>query len=303
MNKEVSAKPGGVAIPSSSRPEEIREQEKAAKPVMTVITPHDGGASCSILHMFKYRGLIWSMIWRNLRQQFDELALGFLWATARPLSMAFVFSFIKNKTGANMQVELPYILYFYSGIILWFAFVEASRGAAMSMNKEAGLLKKIYFPRTIPPLVGTLLSLYNLAISAIPLIGFMIWYQVAPDLDVIFLPFVLFAFLLLAYSVGITFAALGSLSKDFERLFSIILYVGLFVSPVIYSPEIISDRAQLIFNLNPMSGILLSFRACLFAGYPFPWAQFAYSVGFALVMYFVGTSMFKKALTYFLDRM
>ncbi|MDD3313314.1 ABC transporter permease [Pseudodesulfovibrio sp.] len=276
---------------------------KGAKPVVTVITPHDGGANCSIRQMFKYRGLIRSMIWRNLRQQFDELALGFFWATARPLAMAFVFSFIKSRTGANMKVDLPYMLYFYSGIILWFAFVEASRGAAMSMVKEAGLLKKIYFPRTIPPLVATLLSLYNLSISAIPLVGFMIWYGVPPGLNLVFLPLVLCVFLLLAYGVGIMFAALGSLSKDFERLFSIILYVGLFVSPVIYSPEIISNRAQLIFNLNPMSGILLSFRACLFQGYPFPWEQFGYSAGFAVVMYFLGTSMFKKALTYFLDRM
>jgi len=271
--------------------------------VRTIIRPYDEKSESRLGEVYKYRGMIGGMIWRNLRQQFDELALGFFWATARPLAMALVFSFIKQKTGANMQVALPYMLYFYSGIILWFAFVEASRGAAVSMVKESGLLKKVYFPRTLPPLVATIMSLYNLAISTVPLVGFMIWYGVAPDFKIILLLPVLFVFLLLAYGVGLAFAALGSLSKDFEKLFSIILYVGLFVSPVIYSPEIISGRAQLIFNLNPMSGVLLGFRACLFGGYPFPWLQFGYSAGAAVVLYYVGIRMFRKTITHFIDRM
>lgn len=268
-----------------------------------VIKPYKSSLGKNLGELFNYRGMMGGMIWRNLRMQFDDLALGFLWATARPLAMLFVFSFIKQKSGANMQVSMPYDVYFYSGIILWFAFVEAARGASSSITKESGLMKKIYFPHIIPPIVSVVLCLYNLLISAVPLVV-LAWVRgVVPDWKIALIPVVLLVMLLLAYGVGIAFAALGALSKDFDKMFSIILYLGLFVSPVIYSPAIISGRAQLIFNLNPLAGILLSFRSCVYGEFPFPWELFGYSAGFALISAVVGTFMFRRAEEFLVDKM
>jgi lipopolysaccharide transport system permease protein len=253
--------------------------------------------------LFRYRQLLFEIVWRELRVQYNDLYLGFFWAVARPLAMLLVFTGIKNLSRANLYVSIPYALYFYSGIILWFYFVEATKASEKSVMRDAGMMKEIYYPRIISPVDRIISPLLTLALSMIPLVIMMVWAKIPPGWNLALLPLVLIQCMALCFGVGTFFSSLLLTRRDYERTLDLILYLGLFVSPVIYSPDMIPARGQLFYFLNPMAGTLLAFRSCLFHDFPFPFEQFAYSCIFSISCLIFGTKMFRRAEVFFADKL
>jgi lipopolysaccharide transport system permease protein len=269
-----------------------------------VIRPLSGSNRINLKEIYQFRHMLFSMVWRNIRVQFDDLSLGVFWACARPLLMVLVFTLLKRFSNANFQYPtIPYELYTYSGLIFWFYFIEAIQGASTSITRDAGLIKKIYFPRLITPMIPISSGVYSLGIGIIPLIILMIWNGVWPDFKLLLLPVVLFSCMVFTLGVGCFFAAISLKSKDYERFLNLILYVGMFVSPVIYAPSMIPNNIRLIYFMNPMAGFLLAFRSCFFAEFPFPVIHFLYSCGISFAGLIIGTWMFRKAEIHFSDKL
>ncbi len=269
-----------------------------------VIEPPSGLVHLNLRELYEFRHMLWSMIWKSIRIQFSELYLKFFWTFARPLAMLGVFIFIKNYSGANMHVSnISYSLYLYSGLIIWFYFVESTNATAKSVEKDAALMKKIYFPRLISPLVPLVSNLYSFGISAIPLVVMIIWQGTYPGWKLLLLPLVILQCMILILGTGTMFASFSLFSKDAERFLKLVLYLGLFVSPVIYSPDKIHAKSQLVYFLNPMAGTLLAFRSCLFNDFPFPFWQWMYSLAFSLVFIIAGIRMYRRADMHFADKL
>ncbi len=268
-----------------------------------VIHPPSGPVHIDFRELYEYRHMLWSMIKKSVRVQFSELYLNIIWAFARPLLMLIVFIFIKNYSGADMHVAISFPLYLYSGLIFWLYFIEATNATAKSVERDAELMKKIYFPRLITPIVPLVANLYSFGVSAIPLAIMMVWQGHYPGWHVMLLPLVLLQCMFLILGVGTMFASFAILSKDAERFLKLILYVGLFLSPVIYSPDKIAAKGQFIYFLNPMAATLVAFRSCLFSGLPFPLWKWLYSVVCSLVILLAGVRMYRRAEMYFADRL
>lgn len=259
-------------------------------------------ASLSMRELVRYRALLWSMITKSVKLEFSHLNLGIVWVVARPLAMLFIFSFIKVRSGANMHVELEYSLYFYSGIILWFYFRDATMETAKSVMKDAGLMKRIYYPRLITPMVPGCAKLYSLLVSFVPLLIMMAWYGVYPGWRILLLPAVILQCTILVLGVGLIFSCLILVKSDFEKFLNLCLYLGLFVSPVLFSPDMIPQSARIIYFANPMAGTLLAFRSCLFNDFLFPFWLFIYSIFISIITVIVGIKVYRRAEIYFADK-
>jgi lipopolysaccharide transport system permease protein len=270
---------------------------------VVVIRPPAHLAPFNIKEIYHHRQLLWGIAWTKLRSRFDELILGFFWAMARPVIMTLVFTFIKRKSMGDMGVEMPYPLYFYAGAICWFYFTETAANVANSMVSSKGLMKKLYVPTLIPPIAELIASLHGLLISTIPIWIMMVYYGIFPDWRIIFLPAVILMWSLLALGTGLLFSGLGAYNKDFHRLLGILLYVGLFCSPVIYSPELVPEGARSLFMMNPAVGLLTNARACFYSISPHALGELVYSFGFILVLLAVGTWLFKRAELVHMDRL
>jgi len=142
----------------------------------------------------------------------------------------------------------------------------------------------------------------DLLVGAVPLALLMLWFGKYPGWNIVLLPVVIGQCMALAFGIGCLFATLRLQNRDWERFLSLVLYVGLFVSPVIYSPSIIPERALAIFNANPMSGTLLALRSVLFDDQPFPTETFLYSCGFTAAVLVIGIYCFARAEKIMLDR-
>lgn len=252
---------------------------------------------------YRYRHLLVALIWREIRLQFDQMYLGVIWACMRPLLYVTIFVVFRNLSNANTYVTIPYVLYVYSGLILWYYVVETSMETANCVRRDAHLITKVYYPRLLTPLVSVIARLVGLGLALAPMIVMMIWYRVVPDWRIVLLPFVILQCIALVMGIGALLAAMTLTSRDWERLLSSIFYVGLFVSPVIYAPEMIPLSAQDVYFVNPMAGTLLAFRGCFFAGYEIPWGRWLYSVAFSAAIFLLGVRAYRRAETRFADQL
>lgn len=268
-----------------------------------IIQPPSKLAHLDLWALYRYRHLMWSMVRKRVRTDLDDMYLGFFWAIARPLAMLAIFVLVRNYSGADMHVTISYPLYLYSGLILWFHFRETVMAAARSFAKDADIMKKVYYPHLISPIVAVVARFNTLGFAMIPLILLMLWHRAYPDWRIALLPLVLLQCMILVLGIGIIVACLSLTKKDLEKLLDLCLYLGLFVSPVIFAPDMIPERGRVIYFLNPMAGTLLAFRSSLFHDFPFPLWQFAYSVAMSLLLFAMSMFVFRRVEIYMADRL
>lgn len=268
-----------------------------------VIRPPKGFAHISLSELWSYRGLLLSLTQRRLKQEFDQQYLAYVWAVARPLLMVLLFSYFRHVSAARTGVDIPYALYLYSGLIIWFFFIEAVTDTATSLKTNANLIQKVYFPRILAPLSAILANFVMLSIATVPLVALMFAFGTFPGWHILLLPCLLLQLALMILGIGCIFAALGVGTADWDRFLSFALYIGLFVSPIIYSPAMLPEKAQFIYNLNPMSGTLLAFRSTLFDPFPWFWNAWYYSIAVSVVVAIAGVLIFQRAERNLADRL
>lgn len=257
------------------------------------IKPAGRLASIDLLEHWQARYMFKMLVWKKVRASFGDMYFWFLWVCARPLLYVTIFSLFKHWSQARTGVDLPYALYIYSGLILWYYFLETAIDVSTNIKANAALVTKIYLPRMITPTVPLVANLVDLGISAIPLILMMIYYGVYPGWQLFMVIPTLLVVMLTAMGTGLIIAAITLRLRDFQRVFEFSLYLGMFVSPVIFSPKMIPEAFHWVYNINPMVGALVGWREALF-GNSFPWGFWIYSCSFALVTFCVGLYLYLK---------
>jgi lipopolysaccharide transport system permease protein len=268
-----------------------------------VIRPATHAERPDFRELWASRHILAALAWRNVRNEFTDSYIGLGWVCVRPLLFVLVFTAFKRLSNANPQVGIPYALYLYSGLILWYYVIESATESAGAMNVDAHLLKKVYYPRIFTPLAPVLANLVSLAVAMAPLIVMMLWFQVAPTWRIVLLPFVLLQCVALALGVGTIVASLTLGTRDLERALGFLFYLGLFVSPVVYAPGMIPEWFRPVYALNPFVGTLEAFRATLFTDCPFPAWPWTYSALVSFSALALGFRMFRLAESEFGDQL
>ena len=253
--------------------------EKRSKTKQTiVIEPRKSIKLLDVKEYIKYRSMLKRMVRREIKTKFDDMKLNVLWNLVRPLSVTAVFSIFKHASGATTGESAPYPIFIYSGLIIWYYFTDATQESASSLRKDAGMIKKVYFPRLIIPAVPVISNLILLGIAFVPLLIMMMAYGVKISWTVLLLPLVIAQCGALSLGVGVLVASISLRNRDFEQLLSLMLYIGLFVSCVYFSPNLFQGPMPLLIKLNPMAATLQSFRACLGSTETFPLLWWLYAV-------------------------
>jgi len=271
--------------------------------VDTIIRPLDHSVKTFLVEFFRYRSVFANLLVRDLRRQYIDLRFGFVWVFSQPVLMTIIFVLFKRGSGANIETDIPYSLYLLSGFIFWFTWVDACRTTTSADRVNAALISKVFFPRLYSPLSAACSKGLAFAIGLLPIFALQAYLGVWPSWTVILLPLVVFQALLLAFAVGLIFAVLSIDNRDWDRVQGQILYLGLFVSPIIYSVESLPSAFHVVYMINPIVGTLDAFRASL-TGLPhFPWGGWAYSWGVTLVMLLIAVLLFKRAEARLLDEL
>ena len=228
-----------------------------------VIRPSQSWASLGLGDLWEYRELVYFMVWREIQGTYRQTALGISWLLIRPIIGMVVLSVV---FGGFLQVpsdDLPYPLFSLAALLPWNFFSNAARRASGSLVENMHIISKVYFPRMVIPLSGTISGLIDLGLSFIVFLGILLFYQMPLRLEMLWLPVFVLIALVFALAVGLWLATLSVKFRDVAFAMNFLLQALMYASPVIYSPNVVPERLQFFYWLNPMTGVIQGFRWAL----------------------------------------
>jgi len=269
----------------------------------TIIRPTKGVFSFDqIKELWEYRELFYIFVWKNIKVRYKQTILGIFWVLFQPLVTVTIFSIFFGKIAKIPSGDLPYPLFSYIGLIVWNFFSGSLLNASNSIVNMGGMIQKIYFPRIIIPLSAILTSAIDFVISLIPYIILMIYYHIQPSpFIIIYLPIVFLIVFLSASGLGFFAASLNVRYRDVSYLLPFFVQIGLFLTPVIYSLDIIYDYRKWFLILNPLTGIIETFRHLSVMGTRFDIWLLTSSFIISIIIFLIGLYYFNKTERTFAD--
>jgi lipopolysaccharide transport system permease protein len=272
------------------------------RPSVTVIKPIKGWMGIDFRELWRYRELVFFLIWRDVKVRYKQTLLGAAWAILKPLFSMVVFTVIFGNLAHLPTDDVPPPLFYFTGLLPWIFFQDGITKASNSLVSGRNLITKVYFPRIAIPLSSVIAGLVDFALAFLVLIGMMVFYNFSPTSAIWVLPFFLLLVMLTSLGSGLWLAALNVAYRDIGYVTPFIVQAWLYASPVVYSSTLIEgDFWQVIYGLNPMAGVVQGFRwAILGVGQP-PSASLAASIAVALVILISGVMYFRRMEKTFAD--
>lgn len=256
----------------------------------------------SLAEFWHRRSLLWHMTIRHLRGQYKQSVLGYAWALVNPLSQMLILSFVFSTILRIPSQDVPYPLFLLVGLVPWMFFSSTVASATDSVVGAASLVTKVYFPREVLPTAAMLTKLVDLGFGLLILIGLMVYFGHPPEWTALWLP-VLFSIHIL-FTLGLAFplAALNIFFHDVRFLVGVVLLMWFYMTPVIYPVELVPDRYQILFDLNPNSLFINAYRRVLLQGIDPGLDRVFLGLVIAVFTFLVGYYLFKKMEPGFADR-
>ena len=271
-----------------------------------VIAPPKRWLSVNWQELWRYRDLFLVLAWRDISVRYKQTALGVVWAIFQPFVTMIVFTFIFNRMANITSGDVtPYPVFLYVGLLFWQYYSGALTNASNSMISNTALIQKVYFPRLIVPATAAITGLIDLAISAVILVGMMIYYGVAPHLlGILILPALLGCSILSALGMGLLLASLNVKYRDVRFALPFFIQIMLYVTPVIYPVKMLDNYPLvkgLMLWLNPMSGVITNARAALLGQGVVDFGVLGISLLMSMVYFVCGLYYFRSTERYFAD--
>ena len=243
--------------------------------------------------LINYRDLFYILAYRDLRVRYAQTFLGFLWALLQPLATLLIFVLVFGMAVKVDTGNIPYPLFAVSGIAMWayFGFVLNQSGNSVIGAQE--MIKKIYFPRLVIPLSKAVVGFVDFGVSLMMLVILMIVYKFTPSINILLAPLFILLNIIAALSVGIWLSALTIRYRDFQHVIPFLVQFGMYATPVAYPARLVPEKYQLIYNLNPMAGVIQGFRWSVFGGDP-PDVYFYISMAVIILLFISSLFYFKK---------
>ena len=287
------------ASPTTSQ-KAIEEQVQVGK--WKVLKPRSGWQMIDFRQLWQFRELLGMLALRDVKVRYKQTILGASWAIIQPVTMMVVMSLFFGRF-ANMDDHVgnvPYPIFLYAALLPWTFFASAVISSTNSMVANSPMLRKIYFPRLIMPLSATGTPLVDYLMAFVVLLGLMVWYSVSVSWQLALLPILVVLTVTCALGVGLILAAVTVRYRDFRYLVPFMIQIWFFSTPVIYPNSMVPERWQWVIQLNPMSGIISAFRACIL-NTPIGWEQLGLSTLIAVTSLIVGLFYFNQAQRDFAD--
>lgn len=240
--------------------------------------------------LVRYRGLIQSLVARELKARYRGSVLGFLWSFINPLLLlaiySFVFSTIMPNRTANLQ---PYALFMLCGILPWTWFSASLTDASGSLIAGGNLIKKVLFPAEVLPIVSVLANMVHFLLPLPLVLVLLVLFHRVPDAaGLAWFPVVLLVQLVFSTGLALVLAALTVHFRDIRDILANVLMLWFFSTPIIYSymqPEV-KDYKR-FFDVNPMTHLAISYQEILFFSGPFGHWRWLVAMGVGSVAVFL----------------
>ena len=240
---------------------------------LTIVSPRVN-LTQRVTAIWRYRELLVGMTRKELRVQYKDSVLGFLWSMLNPAVTMLVYFVVFQLILKN---GIPrFAIYLMSGVLAWNFFSAAIGGATGSVVNNSNIIKKVAFPREIPALSQVGSALVQLGFQSIVLVIFMFAFRRGPAIE--YVPLLIpamVALVLFSTALGVLLAALNVRLRDMQHLLAVLLQVWFWANPIVYQYQLIANRVSnhashyksifVLYRLDPILPIILTFQRAIYA--------------------------------------
>jgi homopolymeric O-antigen transport system permease protein len=251
--------------------------------------------------LYRHRELLVLWTEREIKVRYKQSLLGIAWAILQPLALMAVSTVVFSLFVKIPSDGIPYPLFSYTALLGWTFFSTSATFAIPSLVNNMNLVTKVYFPREILPLASIGAAFVDLLVASCLLVPVLVWYQAPLSPALLWLPVILATQVLLTVGVVVPVSALNVFYRDVRFLVPLALQVWMYATPVVYPLSLVPDRFRTVYALNPMVGIVDSYRRVLLEGLA-PVPEFlAISIAASFVLAVAGFAWFKSREALFAD--
>jgi lipopolysaccharide transport system permease protein len=253
----------------------------------------------NLRQLLRYRGLIQSLVARDLKARYRGSVLGFFWSFINPLLLLLVYTFVFNvmmKGSHSPDIE-PYALFMFCGILPWTWFSVSLMESANVLISGGGLIKKVLFPAEVLPIVTVLSNMVHFFLGLPVLIVFLIYYHRSTLTigELVWFPVIVLIQLVLTTGLALILSALTVHFRDIKDILGNLLTFWFFATPIIYPMKDAPESVRKWMNLNPFAHLAISYQEILFYPGPFGHMKWLIALGVASVgVFFVGYFLFDR---------
>jgi len=269
--------------------------------VRTVI---DAGAREKLVNwqeLWRYRDLFYFLIWRDVKTRYAQSVLGIGWAIIQPLFSMVVFTIVFGNLAKVSSDGVPYAIFSYAGLVPWTYFSSALTDSTNSLVNASSMITKVYFPRLVLPIAPVFGKLIDFGIAMVILAGFMLYFQIAPTIWALFIPYLILLMILSAAGIGMWLTAMAVQYRDIRYAMSLVVTLLMYAAPVVYPASSLPQNWRAVYSINPMVGVIEGFRASLLGTTAMPWDFILIGTVSALVFFFSGLVYFRRMEKIFAD--
>ncbi|SHK68147.1 ABC-2 type transport system permease protein [Anaerocolumna jejuensis DSM 15929] len=217
----------------------------------------------TLTELYAYRQMIYSLVKRDLRGRYKGSALGFLWTFINPLLQLVVYTIVFSvimKTGID-----KFYLFLFVALVPWLFFSTCLTGGASCIMAQQDMVKKIYFPREVLPLSYVISQFINMLLTFLIIFLVIIMSGTGINLEaVLYLPLIMIVEMILALGITMLVSALTVYFRDLEYILGIAGMIWMYLTPIMYSVDQVPKNIMPIFNLNPMTPLVIAYRDILY---------------------------------------
>ena len=238
--------------------------------------------------------LLLNLTRRTIKVRYKQSAFGIGWAILQPLALMLIFVLVFSTLLRIPSDGLPYPLFVYSALLPWTLFANSLATATTSLESNAGLIRKARLPRVVFPLAGTLAGLVDFCIGLVIFLGLMLWYHVGFGWVLLWAVPVLAVQMMFTIGLCLLLAPLNAYYRDVRVALPLITQVWMYATPIIYPLSLVPERLRLFYMLNPMAGVVDSWRSVLAEGAAPSMVYLGTAAIGAVVLLVVGYTVFRK---------
>lgn len=282
-------------------PAEATVSEAGAHGTWIRIEPTSGWPTLGLDELWRYRELVYFLVWRDIKVRYKQTVLGAAWAILQPLFTMLIFSLFFGRLAKVPSDGVPYPLFSFAALVPWTFFANGLTLSSNSLVAGANLLKKVYFPRLAVPIAAVMAGAVDFALAFGVLVILMLFHGAPITAHALLLPLLLALAFVTCLGVSLWLSALNVMYRDVRHTVPFIVQFWMFATPIAYPSSLLSEPWRSLYGLNPMAGVVEGFRWALLGTETAPGPMIGVSAVVAVTALITGMYYFRRLERTFAD--
>ena len=252
--------------------------------------------------IYAYREMIISLVKKDLRGRYKGSILGFLWTFLNPLLQLAIYTIVFStilKSGID-----KFYLFLFVALIPWLFFSSTLITGSTSILWSKEMVKKIYFPREVLPIANVTSSFVNMLFCFVIIFIVIFISGIGFNINaLLYLPIIMIVEYILTLGIAMITSALTVYFLDLEYILNIISMAWMYLTPIMYDISMVPEEYQVLFNLNPMTPIIIAYRDILYYKTVPQLGTLTHAFVLGIIIFIIGWILFSKLQRRFVEEM